>query len=107
MNFRTRLKLVLSGMWALLKFLIAPSRVTPPVVIRDEGHTGGIFRVLQDFTLRRDNNRIILNEGDAPILGQYWAGHDYSLTRLNAQAVFAAEEQGLALVLVPPKPGLT
>lgn len=93
--------------WARLKYLFWPAAASPPVTIRDEGHTGGIFRVLADFTIRREHDRVVLNEGNAPILGQYWAGHDYAITRMNAPAVREAVDQKLAIVLVPPKPGLT
>lgn len=86
-----------------------PTEASRPVFVppTDQGHTGGIFRVLADFTIRREHDRVALNEGNAPILGHYWAGHDYSITRLNAPAVLEAVDQKLAIVLVPPKPGLT
>lgn len=93
--------------WARLKYLFAPASASPPVTIHNEGHTGGIFRVLADFEIRREHNRVVLNEGNAPILGQYWTGHDYAITRLNAPAVLQAVDEKLAIVLVPPKPGLT
>lgn len=81
-----------------------PEAASPaPVSTPDEGHTGGQFRVITDFTIRREHDRAVLNEGNAPVLGHYWAGHDYSITRLNASAVLAAVGQGLALVILPPK----
>lgn len=99
------------GAWlrrvAVGEFGDEPVAATPAVIaaapVRDEGHTGGSFRVLADFTIRREHDRVVLNEGNAPILGHYWAGHDYAITRLNAPAVLAAVEQKLAHVLVPPK----
>jgi hypothetical protein len=65
--------------------------------------TGGTFRVLKDFRIRRENGRVALNEGDGPLLGAYWAGHDYAITPINAPAVMEAATAGLAVVVVPPR----
>ena len=65
--------------------------------------TGGSFRVLKDFRIRRENGRVLLNGGDGPLLGVYWAGHDYAITPINAPAVIEAANTGLAVVRVPPR----
>ena len=65
--------------------------------------TGGTFRVLKDFRIRRENGHVKLNEGDGPLLGAYWAGHDYAITPINAPAIVEAANAGLAVVVVPPR----
>jgi hypothetical protein len=65
--------------------------------------TGGSFRVLKDFRIRRENGRVLLDEGNGPLLGVYWAGHDYAITAINAPAVIEASNAGLAVVRVPPR----
>ncbi len=52
---------------------------------QDEGHLGGSFRVVNDFSI----------EG----FGQYWAGHEYRLTRHIKNAVDVAIGRGDAVMV--------
>ena len=91
------------GQW-LRRTLVGRLEEPKPVPLADkELLTGGSFRVLKDFRIRRQNGRVLLNEGDGPLLGVYWAGHDYAITPINAPAVMEAASTGLAVVRVPPR----
>jgi hypothetical protein len=59
------------------------------VIKRDERHIGGQFRVLRDFEI--------------PVLGCYWAGHEYAMTQINVAAVRDAVEAGKAVITVEPR----
>ena len=91
------------GQW-LRRAIVGRYEEPKPVALPDkELLTGGSFRVLKDFRIRRENGRVRLNEGDGPLLGVYWAGHDYAITAINATAVKEAANAGLAVVRVPPR----
>jgi len=91
------------GQW-LRRTLVGRYEEPKAVALPDkELLTGGSFRALKDFRIRRENGRVRVNEGDGPLLGIYWAGHDYAITAINAPAVMEASDAGLAVVVVPPR----
>lgn len=91
------------GQW-LQRTLVGRVEEPKPVPLPETALlTGGTFRVLKDFRIRRENGRVKLNEGDGPLLGAYWAGHDYAITPINAPAIIEAASAGFAVVVVPPR----